>query len=144
MQFTQCNSLSNNRTLQTSSARHEALSNMTRLDLTTRAEPAQRSASSRNRRSSPLSSKTKKIGGADRDRTDDPLLAKQVLSQLSYAPNSGTPGCKSAGSSDPPSPGFKQPGLKHHKPHRTRLVGQGGFEPPTPRLSSVCSNQLSY
>ena len=25
-----------------------------------------------------------------------------------------------------------------------RLVGQGGFEPPTPRLSSVCSNQLSY
>jgi hypothetical protein len=23
-------------------------------------------------------------------------------------------------------------------------VGQGGFEPPTPRLSSVCSNQLSY
>jgi hypothetical protein len=26
------------------------------------------------------------IGGADRDRTDDPLLAKQVLSQLSYSP----------------------------------------------------------
>jgi hypothetical protein len=25
-------------------------------------------------------------GGADRDRTDDPLLAKQVLSQLSYSP----------------------------------------------------------
>jgi hypothetical protein len=24
------------------------------------------------------------------------------------------------------------------------LVGQGGLEPPTPRLSSVCSNQLSY
>ena len=24
--------------------------------------------------------------GGDRDRTDDPLLAKQVLSQLSYAP----------------------------------------------------------
>jgi hypothetical protein len=30
-------------------------------------------------------------GGDDRDRTDDPLLAKQVLSQLSYAPNLGTP-----------------------------------------------------
>lgn len=28
-----------------------------------------------------------KIGGANRDRTDDPLLAKQVLSQLSYSPN---------------------------------------------------------
>jgi hypothetical protein len=27
-----------------------------------------------------------KSGGADRDRTDDPLLAKQVLSQLSYSP----------------------------------------------------------
>jgi hypothetical protein len=25
-------------------------------------------------------------GGADRARTDDPLLAKQVLSQLSYSP----------------------------------------------------------
>ena len=25
-------------------------------------------------------------GGADRDRTGDPLLAKQVLSQLSYSP----------------------------------------------------------
>ena len=25
-------------------------------------------------------------GGAGRDRTDDPLLAKQVLSQLSYGP----------------------------------------------------------
>ena len=37
--------------------------------------------------------------GDDRDRTDDPLLAKQVLSQLSYAPagtinpsNRGGPG----------------------------------------------------
>ena len=26
------------------------------------------------------------LGGADRVRTDDPLLAKQVLSQLSYSP----------------------------------------------------------
>ena len=26
-------------------------------------------------------------GGASRDRTDDPLLAKQVLSQLSYGPD---------------------------------------------------------
>src|SRR3546814_899897 len=28
-------------------------------------------------------------GGASRDRTDDPLLAKQVLSQLSYGPKRG-------------------------------------------------------
>jgi hypothetical protein len=27
-----------------------------------------------------------RTGGADRDRTGDPLLAKQVLSQLSYSP----------------------------------------------------------
>ena len=27
-----------------------------------------------------------KSGGDERDRTDDPLLAKQVLSQLSYTP----------------------------------------------------------
>ena len=29
-------------------------------------------------------------------------------------------------------------------PSPDQLVGQGGLEPPTPRLSSVCSNQLSY
>ncbi len=27
------------------------------------------------------------VGGAERDRTADPLLAKQVLSQLSYSPS---------------------------------------------------------
>ena len=27
-----------------------------------------------------------RLGGDERDRTDDPLLAKQVLSQLSYTP----------------------------------------------------------
>lgn len=33
-----------------------------------------------------------------------------------------------------------------HKPFYSslKLVGLGGLEPPTPRLSSVCSNQLSY
>src|SRR5688572_7587364 len=29
---------------------------------------------------------SRRVGGADRARTDDPLLAKQVLSQLSYSP----------------------------------------------------------
>ena len=33
-----------------------------------------------------------RIGGADRDRTGDPLLAKQVLSQLSYSPITGVVG----------------------------------------------------
>ena len=34
-------------------------------------------------------------GGADRDRTGDPLLAKQVLSQLSYGPDSEDRGQRS-------------------------------------------------
>ena len=32
------------------------------------------------------SSRHQNLGGAERDRTADPLLAKQVLSQLSYSP----------------------------------------------------------
>ena len=72
-------------------------------------------------------------GGGERDRTDDPLLAKQVLSQLSYAPKPAR---------------TRSPSQNHSPPNMNRssrdLVGQGGFEPPTPRLSSVCSNQLSY
>ena len=59
------------------------------------------------------------LPGASRDRTDDPLLAKQVLSQLSYGPI-------------------------FYSSLVLLLVGLGGLEPPTPRLSSVCSNQLSY
>ncbi len=38
-----------------------------------------------------------RIGGGRRDRTDDPLLAKQVLSQLSYAPMSTDASGVSAG-----------------------------------------------
>ena len=34
---------------------------------------------------------TRASGGAGRDRTDDPLLAKQVLSQLSYSPLGARP-----------------------------------------------------
>jgi hypothetical protein len=34
------------------------------------------------------SSLSTSFGGGERDRTDDPLLAKQVLSQLSYTPGS--------------------------------------------------------
>ncbi len=36
-----------------------------------------------------LNTRTKPVGGARRDRTDDLLLAKQALSQLSYGPGSG-------------------------------------------------------
>jgi hypothetical protein len=34
---------------------------------------------------------TELIGGGERDRTDDLLRAKQVLSQLSYTPKNGGP-----------------------------------------------------
>ena len=35
--------------------------------------------------------KFRRIGGGERNRTDDLLLAKQALSQLSYTPVSGAP-----------------------------------------------------
>ena len=57
-------------------------------------------------------------GGGNGTRTHDPLLARQVLSQLSYSPIIGT--------------------------FEAFAVGLGGLEPPTSRLSGVRSNQLSY
>ena len=60
-------------------------------------------------------------GGDRQARTADPLLAKQVLFQLSYIPtSSGVPIMVD-----------------------TKLVGLSGFEPETSRLSAVRSNQLS-
>jgi hypothetical protein len=74
-------------------------------------------------------------GGGRRDRTDDLLLAKQALSQLSYAPVLRTRLDRDHASS---------PALAGHPSRQSNLVGQGGFEPPTSRLSSARSNQLSY
>ena len=76
-----------------------------------------------------------KDGGASRDRTDDLKLAKLALSQLSYGPVLGGPATRRAG------PGRWHPGAASSV---VRMVGPEGFEPSTPRLSSVCSNQLSY
>ncbi len=59
-------------------------------------------------------------GGGDRNRTDDLMLAKHALSQLSYAPS------------------------RAGQPADALLVGQGRLELPTSRLSSARSNQLSY
>src|SRR5581483_4233007 len=55
-------------------------------------------------------------GGARRDRTDDLLLAKQALSQLSYGPGPSA-GCAPA------------------VPAANKMVGLGRFELPTSRLS---------
>ena len=52
-----------------------------------------------------------KFGGGERNRTDDPLLARQVLSQLSYTPVSEA------------------------------MVGLDGLEPSTSRLSGVRSDR---
>ena len=41
------------------------------------------------------------FGGGERDRTDDPLLAKQVLSHLSYTPFGLTGGSGWARTTDP-------------------------------------------
>ena len=93
-------------------------------------------------------------GGARRDRTDDLLLAKQALSQLSYGPApvstswlievlAGLPSRSSRAefaSLRPSGYGvtaFASLGER-------RLVGLGRFELPTSRLSSARSNQLSY
>ena len=74
-----------------------------------------------------LESKRYRIGGAKRDRTADPLRARQVLSQLSY------------------SPSVRLSPLAHcHVYHLGKVVGLGGLEPPTSPLSGVRSNQLSY
>ena len=65
-------------------------------------------------------------GGADRDRTDDILLAKQALSQLSYSPH------KQLHKVIP----IALPGQD--------VVGLGRLELPTSPLSGVRSNHLSY
>ena len=64
-------------------------------------------------------------GGARRDRTDDLMLAKHALYQLSYGPLGK--------------------GVWEGRSRFERyVVGPGRFELPTSRLSGVRSNQLSY
>lgn len=78
--------------------------------------------------SSRYGASTRKNGGARRSRTDDILLAKQALYQLSYGPNQGT---------------SRVSRRRCHGPAQ-RLVGPGRLELPTLRLSGVRSNHLSY
>ena len=71
------------------------------------------------------------LGGADWNRTSDPLLAKQVLSQLSYSPDHK---CMIVN--------FEPP--REILTLEAQLVGLDRIELSTPRLSSACSSQLSY
>ena len=92
-------------------------------------------------------------GGAEETRTPDPLLAKEVLYQLSYGPKSGTPllgtlhlatreqserGAMVQTRPQPAKPAQGYSGVGS----RTR-VGVSGLEPEASALSGQCSNQLS-
>jgi len=55
------------------------MAELTRIELATSGVTGQRS--------NQLNYSSEKNGGRSRNRTYDPLLAKQVLSQLSYTPN---------------------------------------------------------
>jgi hypothetical protein len=91
-----------------------------------------------------------KTGGGERARTVDLRLAKPALSQLSYTPVQIT--VISDQSSETASGPGRLRSLRRHSSSDYcflitdpwKLVGQGGFEPPTSRLSSARSNQLSY
>src|ERR1700742_1518867 len=73
-------------------------------------------------------------GGARRDRTDDLMLAKHALSQLSYGP---VP-------EDECLTSVMETSSQDKMTHSIELVGLGRLELPTSRLSSARSNQLSY
>ena len=89
--------------------------------------------------------------GPEEIRTPDPLLAKQVLSQLSYRPEyrqisflgNALPGQQELiklGQCLPRS--YLK--VSAAPLNSLNLVGPRGFEPLTPALSARCSNQLSY
>jgi hypothetical protein len=71
----------------------------------------------------------KPSGGARRDRTDDLMLAKHALSQLSYGPVTRRRMLLNA---------------LVRASRSMKVVGLGRLELPTSRLSSARSNQLSY
>ena len=73
-------------------------------------------------------------GGARRSRTDDILLAKQALYQLSYGPIPSRNSAKPRRAVIDTVQGWSPAGL----------VGPGRLELPTLRLSGVRSNHLSY
>ena len=113
---------------------------------------------------------TKFFGGAGRDRTDDLKLAKLPLSQLSYGPilclwpagqtrkssrrafalaalRAVRKQMRDRQTMPKASQGRMAAAHVCEKAERRmshKMVGLGGLEPPTSRLSSARSNQLSY
>jgi hypothetical protein len=63
--------------------------------------------------------------GGDRIRTDDPLLAKQVLSQLSYAPARAAPARSGTRHSRPPNQPEHRPARPTRPPARGTRYGPG-------------------
>ena len=98
------------------------------------------------------------VGGAERDRTADPLLAKQVLSQLSYSPSPTMDLPEKVGwigltayarkrffqYTLPPRRSSARREYPTHLASLPIMVGLGRIELPTSRLSGVRSNHLSY
>ncbi len=87
-------------------------------------------------KSGPKDPSRPRFGGARRDRTDDLLLAKQALSQLSYGPLERTVSSECDGA--------KALFATRYWLLADKLVGPGRLELPTSRLSGVRSNHLSY
>src|SRR6202045_4173739 len=86
-----------------------------------------------------------KRGGARRDRTDDLMLAKHALSQLSYGPVPEDECiCRARLHWRYGAAAFGQEACQAEAAEQRRLVGLGRLELPTSRLSSARSNQLSY
>ncbi len=85
-----------------------------------------------------------KNGGARRDRTDDLLLAKHALSQLSYGPIFGCQNFKEAQTLRQTRPRQICQGKKAEQRPDRMVVGLGRLERPTSPLSGVRSNHLSY
>src|SRR5262245_48502954 len=86
-------------------------------------------------------------GGADRDRTGDPRLAKPVLSQLSYSPEARfapSPKPAEAAASHESTVDELRSFLVRSSAREAGMVGLGRVELPTSRLSGVRSNHLSY
>src|SRR5438105_6658587 len=97
----------------------------------------------------PREAQRAKRGGARRDRTDDLMLAKHALSQLSYGP---VPEDECFLSRAPcarlrrryGAAASSKKACRAEAAEQRRLVGLGRLELPTSRLSSARSNQLSY